>query len=152
MQADWDRKTDLLPLAAEGWWHAAGDGQGTQCPAKKERSGEEDGRLAVSGHGGPQGTRERKLVSPDRRQRTTTEVRHRLGLQKVLERRGCRVLDQPRSTQRYQSRRSDDEPRLLREMRALARQRPRFGGDRIDRVLVERHWQVNHKRVRRLWK
>jgi len=62
------------------------------------------------------------------------------------------VLDQPRSTQRYQSRRPDDEPRLLREMRALARQRPRFGAERIHRLLVERHWQVNLKRVHRLWK
>ena len=82
----------------------------------------------------------------------TTEVRRRLGPQKVSERRACRVLDQPRSTQRYQLRRVDDEPRLLREMRALARQRPRFGAKRIVRVLVERHWKVNHKRVHRLWK
>ena len=79
-------------------------------------------------------------------------MRHRLGPQKVSERRACRVLDQPRSTQRYQLRRVDDEPRLLREMCALARQRPRFGAERIVRVLVERHWQVNHKRVHRLWK
>jgi transposase InsO family protein len=37
-------------------------------------------------------------------------------------------------------------------MRALARQRPRFGAERIHRLLVERHWQVNLKRVHRLWK
>ena len=79
-------------------------------------------------------------------------MRRRLGPQKVSERRACRVLNQPRSTQRYPLRRVDDEPRLLREMRALARQRPRFGAQRIVRVLVERHWQVNHKRVHRLWK
>jgi hypothetical protein len=35
----------------------------------------------------------------------------------------------PRSTPQYQSRRVDDEPRLLREMRALARRRPRVGAD-----------------------
>ena len=62
------------------------------------------------------------------------------------------MLDQPRSTQRYPLRRVDNEPRLLREMRALARQRPRFGAKRIVRVLGERHWKVNHKRVHRLWK
>ena len=78
-------------------------------------------------------------------------MRHRLGPEKVSERRACRVLDQPRSTQRYQLRRVDDEPRLLREMRSLARQRPRFGADRIHRWLVKRHWHVNHKRVHRLW-
>ena len=80
------------------------------------------------------------------------EVRRRLGPQKVSERRTCRVLNQPRSTQRYQLRRPHDEPRLLREMRALARQRPRFGADRIHQLLVERQWPVNHKRVHRLWK
>jgi putative transposase len=37
-------------------------------------------------------------------------------------------------------------------MRTLARQRPRFGAERIHRLLVERHWQVNPKRVHRLWK
>ncbi len=37
-------------------------------------------------------------------------------------------------------------------MRALARQRPRFGAERIHRLLVERHWHVNEKRVHRLWK
>ncbi len=37
-------------------------------------------------------------------------------------------------------------------MRALARQRPRFGSERIHRLLVARDWQVNLKRVHRLWK
>ena len=37
-------------------------------------------------------------------------------------------------------------------MRALARQRPRFGADRIHQLLVERRWHVNPKRVHRLWK
>jgi len=56
----------------------------------------------------------------------------------------------PRSAPQYQLRRVDDEPRLLREMRALAKRRPRFGADRIHRLLVERDGQVNHKRVHRL--
>jgi putative transposase len=37
-------------------------------------------------------------------------------------------------------------------MRDLARQRPRFGAARIHRLLVQRHWHVNLKRVHRLWK
>ena len=37
-------------------------------------------------------------------------------------------------------------------MRALARQRPRFGAERIHRLLVERDWRINEKRVHRLWK
>jgi transposase InsO family protein len=62
------------------------------------------------------------------------------------------VLGQPRSTQRYQSRRADDEDQLLKDMRVLARARPRFGAARIHRLLVKRDWTVNHKRVHRLWK
>jgi putative transposase len=75
-----------------------------------------------------------------------------LGPQKVSERRACRALDQPRSTQRYKSHRPDDERRLLLEMRHLARQRPRFGCPRIHEQLIADGWHVNHKRVHRLWK
>ena len=62
------------------------------------------------------------------------------------------MLDQPRWTQRYQTRTSSDEPRLLREMRQLASQRTQFGADRIHKLLVARDWHVNAKRVHRLWK
>ena len=37
-------------------------------------------------------------------------------------------------------------------MRTLARQRPRFGAERIHQLLVQRDWKVNEKRVHRLWK
>ena len=77
-------------------------------------------------------------------------MRSRLGPESVSERRACRVLGQPRNTQRYQSRRTDDEPRLLKEMRLLARQRPRFGSGRIYRWLTQRGWTVKEKRVHRL--
>ena len=79
-------------------------------------------------------------------------MRNRLGPERVSERRACRVLGQPRNTQRYHSRRADDEPALLHEMRLLARQRPRFGSGRIYRLLTQRGWTVNEKRVHRLWK
>ena len=62
------------------------------------------------------------------------------------------MLDQPRGTQRYQPRTPSDEPRLLREMRQLARQRPRLVADRIHKLLIAREWHVNPKRVHRLWK
>ena len=70
------------------------------------------------------------------------EVRRRLGPEKVSERRSCRVLDWPRSTQRYQRSVSADEVRMLCEMRRLAHQHPRSGAERIHRLLVERHWQL----------
>ena len=80
------------------------------------------------------------------------EVRRRLGPEKISERRACRVLGQSRSTQRYRSRQRPDERSLLKEMRRVARRRPRFGCPRVHRTIVATGWQVNHKRVHRLWK
>ena len=97
-------------------------------------------------------TAKRNWLSPKRRRQTVAEVRSRLGSIKLSARRACDVLDQPGSTQRYQSRRPDDEPRLLREVCVLARQRARFGAARTRRLLVERDWPVNPKRVHRLGK
>jgi len=91
-------------------------------------------------------------VSPERRRQTVDEVRRRLGPDQVSERRACRVLGQPRGTQRYQACRSADEPSLLVAMRQLTGQRPRFGCPRIHELLLAQGWDVNHKRVHRLWK
>jgi putative transposase len=75
-----------------------------------------------------------------------------LGPEKVSERRACRVLGQPRGTQRYVRHCGADEPKLLEEMRRIARRRPRFGSPRIHDALEKRGWKVNHKRVERLWR
>jgi hypothetical protein len=48
-----------------------------------------------------------------------------LGPAKISERRACRVLDQPRGTQRYQSRRPADEPPNLKQKNPPW-QNPRF--------------------------
>ena len=112
-----------------------------ECPTK------ENGGRAGSRHGDFERSCEGKPVSPERRRHTIAKVHRRLGLQKVSERRGCRVLDQPRSTLRYPSRRLGDEPRLLREMRVWVRRRPRFGAERIHRWLLAGTGHVNHKRV-----
>ena len=37
-------------------------------------------------------------------------------------------------------------------MRRIARRRPRFGSPRIHDELMKRGWEVNHKRVERLWR
>ena len=91
-------------------------------------------------------------MSPERRRRTVADVRRLLGPEQVSERRACRVLGQSRTTQRYQARRPANERHLLAEMRRLARERPRFGCERIHRQLVACGWRVNEKRVHRLWK
>lgn len=80
------------------------------------------------------------------------EVRRCLGPDRVSERRACQVLGQCRATQRYARRCGADEAQLLAEMRQIARRRPRFGSPRIHDALVKRGWEVNHKRVERLWR
>lgn len=70
----------------------------------------------------------------------------------LSERRACRVLDQHRSAQRYQSRIADDEPRLVEAMLSIVRARPRFGYRRVWALLRAEGWRVNRKRVHRLWR
>jgi len=68
------------------------------------------------------------------------------------ERRICRVLGQPRSTQRYQREWPDDEAPLTRAIVDLASQYGRYGYRQITGLLRNEGWRVNHKRVERIWR
>ena len=70
----------------------------------------------------------------------------------VSERRACRVLGQYRSTQRHVPKGREDEERLVADMIALSRQYGRYGYRRIAALLRDAGWQVNDKRVERLWR
>ena len=70
----------------------------------------------------------------------------------ISERRACQVLRQHRSTQRKLPRGWADEGRLIADMIALARQYGRYGYRRIAVLLRDAGWQVNDKRVERLWR
>ncbi len=70
----------------------------------------------------------------------------------VSERRACEVLEQPRSTQRYRPVRADQDQALLMRMRRLAEQNPRYGYRRVWASLRREGWEVNRKRVQRLWR
>ena len=70
----------------------------------------------------------------------------------VTERRVCRVLGQHRSTQRKVPSGRDDEERLTADIIELARQYGRYGYRRIAAMLGDAGWQVNHKRVERIWR
>jgi transposase InsO family protein len=70
----------------------------------------------------------------------------------VSERRVCRVLGQPRSTQRYRPRPPDDEDRLTERIVELASRYGRYGYQRISWLLQAEGWRVNHKRVERIWR
>ena len=71
---------------------------------------------------------------------------------RVSERRACRVLRQPRSTQRRHPKVTDDEKRLVSRMIELATEYGRYGYRRITALLCREGWRVNHKRVERLWR
>lgn len=70
----------------------------------------------------------------------------------MSERRVCQVLGQHRSTQRRRPEGRSDEAQLVTDMIELARQYGRYGYRRIAALLRRSGWQVNDKRVERLWR
>lgn len=70
----------------------------------------------------------------------------------MSERRACRVLHQPRSTQRLTPRITASEERLTTRITQLACQYGRYGYRRITALLRLEGWRVNHKRVERIWR
>ena len=84
--------------------------------------------------------------------KTRKRLEEDLGRPACSERRACKVLGQPRSTQRYAVREHDDERPLVQLMLALARRHPRYGYRRIWALLRRDGFRVNRKRVYRLWR
>jgi putative transposase len=80
------------------------------------------------------------------------QVRTVLGPERVSQRRACRVLGQPRSTQRRVISVRDDEPRLVARMVELATRYGRYGYRRVTALLRAEGWRVNAKRIERLWR
>lgn len=70
----------------------------------------------------------------------------------VSERRACRALGQPRSSQRYSPQTYEAEERLTESIVSLATQYGRYGYRRITTMLQWDGWRVNHKRVERIWR
>ncbi len=71
----------------------------------------------------------------------------------VSQRRACVVVGQHRSTQRLTPRpRPDDEDKLRRRLRDLAREHPRWGYKTPHAVVRREGWTVNRKRIQRLWR
>ena len=65
----------------------------------------------------------------------------------VSERRVCEVLRQARTTQRYCPQNGQEERRLTARLIA-----GRYGYRRITALLKREGWEVNHKRVERIWR
>jgi len=71
---------------------------------------------------------------------------------KLSERRACRIIQQPRMTQRYKPKNPDKDKVLVAAMKRLAGKHPRYGYRLITGKLRQEGWQVNKKRVQRLWR
>ena len=70
----------------------------------------------------------------------------------MSERRACRVLGHPRSTQRYETKPTGDGKALREEIVRLASLYGRYGYRRVTALLKLSGWAVNHKRVERIWR
>jgi putative transposase len=79
-------------------------------------------------------------------------VRHVQAALGVSERRACRTLGQPRSTQRKVRAVSADEAALTEAVVSLATEYGRYGYRRITALLRADGWRVNAKRVERIWR
>ena len=70
----------------------------------------------------------------------------------VSERRACRALEQPRSTQRKKTKIKPDQEALTEAIIKLAKDYGRYGYRRVTALLNNDGWRVNHKRVERIWR
>ena len=87
--------------------------------------------------------------SPSRRRQCVEHVKEMFG---VSERRACKVLGHPRSTHRYEPIPGEDEQGLTEEIVELASRYGRYGYRRVTALLRMEGWDVNHKRVERIWR
>ncbi len=78
-------------------------------------------------------------------------VAHLCRAHQVSQRRACSVLGVDRSSVRYRSVRADDAA-LRRAMKAVAGEWRRFGYWRVHVMLERQGWQVNQKKLRRLYR
>ena len=70
----------------------------------------------------------------------------------VSERVACKVVGQPRSTQRYQPILRQDEDALTQAIVSLAGQYGRYGYRRVTALLQDQGWTVSRDRVQRIWR
>ncbi len=78
-----------------------------------------------------------------------TRIRETYGLS---ERHACRIVSQPRGTQRYVPTLRADEDALTQAIVVLASQYGRYGYRRITALLQRIGWKVGRDRVQRIWR
>jgi len=71
---------------------------------------------------------------------------------RLSERHACRLVNQPRGTQRYKAIVRADEDALTQAITVLAAQYGRYGYRRITRMVQDAGWHVGTDRVQRIWR
>jgi transposase InsO family protein len=89
------------------------------------------------------------MVGPARKRAAVGHLQERL---QTSERRACKVVAQPRSTQRYRGRKREKDAMLVAQLHRISRERPRAGYRMAAAILRREGWEVNRKRVQRLWR
>jgi len=87
-------------------------------------------------------------VSPKAKRTAAEYVLENFG---ISERRACGLMRLARSTKRYIKSRVDD-PALVKKIRDIAEVRRRFGYRRIQVMLKRQGTEINHKRLRKIYK
>jgi len=89
------------------------------------------------------------MVSPERKRQAVLHLRECCC---ASERRACRVVNQPRATQRYRGRRRDKDAPLVAALRRVSASWPRAGYRMAAAHLRREGWTLNNKRAQRLCK
>ena len=139
----------VLPMAPAVWGAEDRPGEAVAGDGSGERTTQACGSGPDVGQPDSKGGSTGKLLSPARRRRCVELARERYG---ISERRACRALEQPRSTQRYTATMADDEEALTMAVVRLASRYGRYGYRRVTAMLQWEGWRVNHKRVERIWR
>ncbi len=78
-------------------------------------------------------------------------MEHIIAVLNVSECRACKVLGQPRSSQRRRPTSIGKDQLLIERIKEISIQHPRYGYRRVWAGLRREGWGVNRKRVQRLW-
>lgn len=89
------------------------------------------------------------MVGPARKREA---VAHLVSACATSQRRACRVVRQPRSTQRYEGKENVEEEALRKWLHDFSRREPRAGYRTAAKHLRREGWTISDKRVQRLWR
>src|SRR6202012_3380894 len=141
--------SELLPLAQRVRRSRSRAGTQAEGSRERERAAEAAGGRSVDREAGAERHCRGKLVSPERRRQAVDGA---ITSYHLSERRACRIVGQPRGTQRYSVIVRADEDALTQAIIRLAAQYGRYGYRRITALLIEAGWQVGTDRVQRIWR